>query len=45
MCEFNNYWTKSKYYDNSNKLVVRKVKDKIAGVAIAEFVGLEPKTY
>ena len=34
MFKFNNYSTKSKYYDNSNKLVVRKMKDETAGVAI-----------
>ena len=24
MFDFSNYWTKSKYYDNSNKLVIKK---------------------
>ena len=28
MFEFSNYSTKSKYYNNSNKLVVGKMKDK-----------------
>ena len=37
--------TKSKYYDNSNKLVVGKMKDETAGVAIEGFVGLKPKMY
>ena len=37
MFHFSNYSTKSKYYDNSNKLVVGKMKDKTAGVAIEEF--------
>ena len=37
--------TKSKYYDNSNKLVVGKMKDKAAGVVIEEFVGLKRKMY
>ena len=36
--DFSNYSTKSKYYDNSNKLVVGKVKDETAGVVIEEFV-------
>ena len=45
MLDFSNYSAKSKYYDNSNKLVVSKMKDKIAGVAIEEFVGLKPKMY
>ena len=30
---------KSKYYDNSNKLVVGKMNEETAGVAIEEFVG------
>ena len=32
MFDFSNYSTKSKYYDNSNKLVVGKMKDETAGV-------------
>ena len=43
MFDFSNYSTKSKYYDNSNKLVVPKMKDETAGFAIEEFVGLKPK--
>ena len=35
----------SKYYDNSNKLVVGQMKDETTGVAIEEFVGLKPKMY
>ena len=42
---FSNYSNKSKYYDNSNKLVVGKMKDETAGVVIEEFVGLKPKIY
>ena len=45
MFDFNNYSTKSKYYDNSNKLVVGNKKDKTVGVAIEKFVGLKPKIY
>ena len=46
MFDFSNYSTKSKYYDNSNKLVVGKMKDETAAsVAIEEFVGLKPKIY
>ena len=37
--------TKSKSYDNSNKLVVGKMIDETAGVPIEEFVGLKPKMY
>ena len=45
MFDFSNYSTKSKYYDNSNKLVIGKMKDKTSDVAIEEFVGLKPKMY
>ena len=45
MFDFGNYSTKSKYYDNSNKLVVGKMKNETAGVAIEEFVRLKPKMY
>ena len=45
MFHFSNYSTKSKCYDNSNKLVAGKMKDETAGVAIEEFVGLKPKMY
>ena len=45
MFDFSNYSTKSKYCDNSKKLVVGKTKDETAGVAIQEFVGLKPKMY
>ena len=40
-----NYSTKSKYYNNSKKLIIGKMKDKTAGVAIEEFVRLKPKMY
>ena len=45
MFDFNNYFTKSKYYSNSKKLVIRKMKDQTGGVVIEEFVGLMPKMY
>ena len=45
MFDFSNYSTKSKYCDNSNKLVVGKMNDETAGVAIEEFVRLKPKMY
>ena len=38
MFDFSNYSTKSKYYDNSKKLVVGKMDNETAGVAIKEFV-------
>ena len=45
MFDFSNYSTKSKYYDDSNKLVIGKMKDKTGGVAIEEFLRLKPKMY
>ena len=45
MFDLSNYSTKSKCYDNSNKLVIRKVKEETGGVAIEEFVGLKSKMY
>ena len=45
MFDFSNYSIKSKYYDDSNKLVVSKMKDETADVAIEEFFGLKPKMY
>ena len=45
MFDFSNYSTNSKYYDNSNKLVIGKRKDETAGVAIEEFAKLKPKMY
>ena len=43
MFDFSNYSIKSKYYDNWSKLVVGKIKDETADVAIKEFVRLKPK--
>ena len=43
--DFSNNSIKSKYYGNSNKLVIKEMKDEIGGVAIEEFVGLKPKMY
>ena len=45
MLDFSNYSTKSKYYDNSNDLVIEKMKHETAGIAIEEFSGLKPKMY
>ena len=45
MLDFSNHSTKSKYYDDSNKLVIGKMKEKTRGVVIKEFVGLKPKMY
>ena len=45
MFDFSNYLTKSKYYSNSNKLVIGKMKDQTGGFVIEEFVALKPKMY
>ena len=45
MFYFSNYSIKSKYYDNSKKLVIVQMKDETAGVTIKDFVGLKPKMY
>ena len=44
MFDFSNYSTKSKCYDNSNKLVIGKMKYE-TGVAIEELGQLKPKVY
>ena len=43
--DFSNYSAKSNYYDDSNKLFVRKKRDKTEGVVINEFVGLNSKRF
>ena len=45
MFDFRNYWTKSKYYDDSNRVVIGKMREETRGVAIEGFVGLQPKIY
>ena len=45
MFDFSNYSAKSKYYDDSTKLIVGKMIDETGNVAIEEFVGLKPKMY
>ena len=45
MLDFSNYSTKSKYYDNSNKLVLWKMNEETSSFAIEEFVNLKPKMY
>ena len=45
MFNLSNYSTQLKYYDNSNKLVVGKIKHERAGFANEEFAGLKPKMY
>ena len=43
MFDFSNYSIKLEYQDNSNKLVVDKMKDEKAVVANKEFIVLKPK--
>ena len=45
MFDFSNFSAYSKLHDDWSNLVVGKVKDKIGGVAIKEFVELKPKMY
>ena len=45
MFDFSSYWIKSKYCDDSNKLVIGKLQNETCGVAIEEFVGLKAKIY
>ena len=45
MFDFSKYSTKSKYYDDSNKLGLGKMKDETGCIAIEELVGLKPKMY
>ena len=45
MFEISNYSTKSKYYYDSNKLVLGKMKGETARVAIKECVGSKPNMY
>ena len=44
MFNFSNYSLKSKYYDDLNKLVVKKLKDETGAVATEEVVGLMPRS-
>ena len=45
MFDSSNYLSKSKYYDNSNKLVIEKMKNYTGSVTIEKFVELKPKMY
>ena len=45
MFHFSKYSIKSKYYGDSNKLVIGKMKDETSSVVIEEFVGLKPKMH
>ena len=43
--DFSNYSKDSKFYDNTNKKVIGKMKNEYSGVIIDEFVGLKSKMY
>ena len=43
--DFSDYSKESKFYDNSNKKVIGKMKNEISGKVISEFVGLKSKMY
>ena len=43
MPDFNKLYSKWKYYDDSNKLVIGKMKHENGGVAFEKFVGLTPE--
>ena len=45
LLNFSNYSAKSKYYDDSNALVVSKTKERTDGAATQELIVLKPKTY
>ena len=45
MFDFSNHLTKSKYYDDLNKLDVGKMNNETGCVATEEFFGLKPKMY
>ena len=43
--DFSNYLEDSKFFDETSKKVIRKMKDKSEGKIIYEFVELKSKTY
>ena len=45
MFDFSNYSAQLKYYDDSNKLVVSKMKEETARVANKDFIGFKSKMY
>ena len=45
MFDFSNYPKDSKFFDETNKKVIGKMKDEFGGVIVSEFVGLKSKMY
>ena len=45
MFDLSNYPKDSKFFDETNKNVIRKMKDEFGGVVVDEFVGLKSKMY
>ena len=45
MFDFSNYSKDSKFFDETNKKVIGKMKDEFGGVIVNEFVGLKSKMY
>ena len=43
--DFSNYSKNSKFFDETNKNVIGKMKDEFGGVIVNEFVGLKSKMY
>lgn len=41
--DVSNYLKNSNFYDETNKIVIKKVNNEVEGVAIVKFVGLKPK--
>ena len=45
MFDFSNFPKGSKFFDDTNKKVIGKMKDEFGGVIVEEFVGLKSKMY
>ena len=43
--DFSNYPKGSKFFNETNKNVIDKMKDEFSGVMVTEFVGLKSKTH